>query len=140
MGFHKSIKDCVFSGVTLGVSQCLISAMLSLIYYVGALLVDNCGVSIVDLFTAIYAIMFSGVQAGCNIGFVGQIAKSAYGSARYFQVLNLQHKDLLHEMEGQTMGRNELVEELQDESIIGSEPVRGTVEFKGVSFKYPNRK
>lgn len=48
--------------------------MLSLIYYIGALFVKNYGVSIVNLFTAIYAIMFSGVQAGCNIGFVGQIA------------------------------------------------------------------
>lgn len=63
--------------------------MLSLIYYVGAILVDNYGVNIVNLFTAIYAIMFSGVQAGCNIGFIGQIASTTYGTARYFKLFNL---------------------------------------------------
>lgn len=72
--------------------------MLSLIYYIGALLVQNYGVSVVNLFTAIYAIMFSGVQAGCNIGFVGQIASTTFGTARYFKVLNLEDKNLEIEM------------------------------------------
>lgn len=79
----------MLSGITLGVSQCLISLMLSLIYYIGALFVKHYGVSLVDLFTAIYAIMFSGVQAGCNIGFVGQIAGNGVGTARYFKLLGL---------------------------------------------------
>lgn len=73
----------------LGISQCLISGMLSLIYYIGAILVQDYGVSIIDLFTAIYAIMFSGVQAGCNIGFIGSIALKTFGTARFFQVLQL---------------------------------------------------
>lgn len=73
----------------LGISQCLISGMLSLIYYIGAILVQDYGVSIVDLFTAIYAIMFSGVQAGCNIGFISSIALTTFGTARFFHVLQL---------------------------------------------------
>lgn len=72
--------------------------MLSLIYYFGGLLVDNAGVSIVNLFTAIYAIMFSGVQAGCNIGFVSQITSTTFGTARYFKVLKLEDVDLSIEM------------------------------------------
>lgn len=78
----------------LGISQCLISGMLSLIYYIGALLVDNYGVGIIDLFTAIYAIMFSGVQAGCNIGFISKIASTTFGTARYFKVLDLEGKNI----------------------------------------------
>lgn len=68
--------------------------MLSVIYYIGALLVEHQGVSIVNLFTAIYAIMFSGVQAGCNIGFVSSITTNTFGTARFFNVLNVSEAEI----------------------------------------------
>jgi hypothetical protein len=62
--------------------------MLSIIYYIGAIFVQDLGVSIVDLFTAIYAIMFSGVQAGCNIGFISSLAGAGFSTAQYFNLVN----------------------------------------------------
>ena len=60
-------KNAVFSGITQGVSQMLIAFVICLICYVGALLAENFNVSIAGIFSAIYAVMFSGVQAGTNI-------------------------------------------------------------------------
>ena len=45
----------------------LIAFVICLICYLGALLVQNFDVSIANIFSAIYAVMFSGVQAGTNI-------------------------------------------------------------------------
>jgi predicted tellurium resistance membrane protein TerC len=73
--------------VALGISQCLISLLLSVIYFIGAKLVENDSVKIVNLFTAIYAIMFSGVQAGCNIGFIGGLAGAGLSTAQYFALV-----------------------------------------------------
>ena len=42
----------------------LIAFVICLICYVGALLAENFNVSIAGIFSAIYAVMFSGVQAG----------------------------------------------------------------------------
>jgi len=61
--------------------------MLSLIYYVGALLVQNGYVQIINFFTATYAIMFSGVQAGCNIGFIGQLSGATLATTKYFTMV-----------------------------------------------------
>lgn len=61
--------------------------MLSLIYYIGAIFVEEFNIKIVDLFTAIYAIMFSGVQVGCNIGFIGQISGACFNTTKYFETV-----------------------------------------------------
>lgn len=61
------MRNSVFSGMTQGLSQMLIAFVICLICYIGALLAQNFDVRIADIFTAIYAVMFSGVQAGTNI-------------------------------------------------------------------------
>jgi hypothetical protein len=58
--------------------------MLSFVYYVGAILVDSYNISIFNFFTAIYAIMFSGVQAGSNVQFVGKLAACANSITEFF--------------------------------------------------------
>jgi hypothetical protein len=45
----------------------LIAFVICLICYIGALLAQNLIISIASMFSAIYAVMFSGVQAGTNI-------------------------------------------------------------------------
>jgi predicted NUDIX family phosphoesterase len=52
--------------------------------------------------------MFSGVQAGCNIGFVGNIASNSYGAARFFDVLNITERELERDLQVKEI-KNELV-------------------------------
>jgi len=70
--------------LTQGISQMLIAFVICLICYIGALLAQNFDVSIASMFSAIYAVMFSGVQAGTNIEFIGGISTSLFRTAQYF--------------------------------------------------------
>jgi hypothetical protein len=62
----------------------LIAFVICLICYIGALLAQNFDVRIANIFTAIYAVMFSGVQAGTNLEFIGGISGSILRTAQYF--------------------------------------------------------
>lgn len=62
----------------------LIAFVICLICYIGALLAQNFNVSISSIFSAIYAVMFSGVQAGTNIEFIGGISTAFFRTAQYF--------------------------------------------------------
>ncbi len=70
----------------------MLSLVFSMIYYIGGLLVKYYGVSITDLFTAIYGIMFSGVQTGTNIGFISSLINACHSSAYFFASIDI--KDL----------------------------------------------
>jgi len=66
-GLKIASKNAIYSGITQGVSQMLIAFVICLICYLGALLTQNFNVSIANIFSAMYAVMFSGIQAGTNI-------------------------------------------------------------------------
>jgi hypothetical protein len=66
-GLEVASKNAVYSGITQGISQMLIAFVICLICYLGALVAQNFDVTIANIFSAIYAVMFSGVQAGTNI-------------------------------------------------------------------------
>lgn len=87
--FKKAIKHIILSGITLGMSQSMVSIMISMIYYVGAIFIEIFDIKIIDLFTAIYAVMFSGVQVGCHIGLIGQFTTCRVSVARLFSLINL---------------------------------------------------
>ena len=73
-------------GIMFGVGQTLISCLLASIFFVGALLIREGAVEIVDVYTAIYAIMFSGVQAGGNLFFLSKLSVAKYSACKYFQL------------------------------------------------------
>ena len=75
------------TGIVFGVGQALISLIFSLIFYVGALLIKNGTVTVLDLYTATYAIMFSGVQAGLNTGFIGKFTSAGVAVGQYFYMI-----------------------------------------------------
>ena len=67
-----------------GLVQTLISCLLSLIFFFGALLIKENVVSVLKLYTAIYAIMFAGVQAGGNLLFLAKLGAAKYAACNYF--------------------------------------------------------
>ena len=80
-------RNSVFSGLTMAVSQCLIAFVICLIYYVAAVICENFNVTFADAFIAIYAVMFSGVQAGTNIDFIAGISNGFLRTAQYFELV-----------------------------------------------------
>lgn len=79
-----AVKYGNLSGIMFGVGQTLISCLLALIFYFGALLIKQGVVNVLNLYTAIYAIMFAGVQAGGNMLFLGKLAAAKYAACNYF--------------------------------------------------------
>lgn len=86
----------------------MLSLVFSMIYYIGGLLVKHYGVSITDLFTAIYGIMFSGVQTGMNIGFISSLVNACHSASYFFSAINI--KDLERaSINSENSEKNELI-------------------------------
>lgn len=68
----------------LGLGQSLISVMLALVFYVGALLIQAGQADVLSVYTAIYAIMFAGVQAGGQMGFLSKLSASKIAAVNYY--------------------------------------------------------
>lgn len=66
-GMKVTYRNSVYSGLMMAVSQCLIAFVICLIYYIAAVICENFNVKFSNAFIAIYAVMFSGIQAGTNI-------------------------------------------------------------------------
>jgi ATP-binding cassette subfamily B (MDR/TAP) protein 1 len=65
-----AIKRGNIVGLTFGLAQALISCIFAMIFYIGALLIRDKGLRVLDIYTAIYAIMFSMMTAGTQLGFI----------------------------------------------------------------------
>jgi hypothetical protein len=79
-----AIKYGNLSGIMFGLGQTLISCLLSLIFFFGALMIKQGIVTVLNLYTAIYAIMFAGVQAGGNMLFLSRLSASKTAACHYF--------------------------------------------------------
>lgn len=79
-----AVKYGNLSGIMFGLGQTLISCLLSLIFFFGALMIKKDIVTVLNLYTAIYAIMFAGVQAGGNMLFLSRLSVSKYAACNYF--------------------------------------------------------
>jgi hypothetical protein len=70
-----------------GFAQTMISCLLSLVFFCGALMIQHNIVTVLDLYTAIYAIMFAGVQTGGNILFLTKLSASKNAAACFFETI-----------------------------------------------------
>ena len=70
-----AIKKGNVAGITFGLAQAVISCIFALIFYIGALLIRDKNIAVLDIYTSIYAIMFTAVQAGGQLHFVPNIAE-----------------------------------------------------------------
>jgi ATP-binding cassette subfamily B (MDR/TAP) protein 1 len=65
-----AIKRGNIVGLTFGFAQALISCIFAMIFYIGALLIRDKGLKVLDIYTSIYAIMFSMMTAGTQLHFI----------------------------------------------------------------------
>lgn len=82
-----AIKYGNLGGIMFGIGQSLISCLLALIFYVGSLLINQGQGDVLDIFTAIFAVMFAGVQAGGNLFFLSKLAAGKLAACNYFQII-----------------------------------------------------
>jgi ATP-binding cassette subfamily B (MDR/TAP) protein 1 len=96
----------------------------ALIFYIGTLFVrDIPGVKFIDVFTAIYAIVFAAMTAGNNMHFMPDVAASKNSAASLFSILDEQDEDQLQE----------------GSPMIKEGGKNGHIEIRGVTLKYAGR-
>ena len=83
-----AVKYGNIAGILFGVGQTLISCTFALIFLVGATLIQHNYINVRDLYTAIFAVMFAGVQAGGNLYFLGQLEAAKTGASIYFPIID----------------------------------------------------
>lgn len=83
-----SVKYGNLSGILFGIGQTLISCTFAVIFLIGSVMIKNDIINVQDLYTAIFAVMFAGVQAGGNLYFLGQLEAAKTGASVYFQIID----------------------------------------------------
>ena len=82
--YEVAVKKGNVSGLLYGVSQLVMFVIFAIIFYIGTLFVRDLGVKFVDVFTAIYAIVFAGMTAGNNFQFMSEAGASKVAAANLF--------------------------------------------------------
>lgn len=112
------------SSILNGMGKAMIMIVEGVIFYLAALVFQQGMVtSSRDVFTAVNAIIFAAIGVGQNTQFMPDMAKAKSSGAGIFDILETKDEEQLSLDNGGT-----LAEELD-----------GSVEFRNVSFKYPQR-
>lgn len=73
--FQVGVKKGNVAGVLYGITQLVMFIIFALIFFLGTVFIrDNSNVSVEDVFTAIYAIVFGAMTVGNNSHFLPDIA------------------------------------------------------------------
>ena len=121
---ETGVSKGLIAGFMYGLSQIILFLVFGLIFYLGVIFMNRNGLQISDVFTAIYAIVFSGMTAGNNAHFMPDMAAGKKAAASIFQILDEKDEDQLQEESGSKMLKNK---------------IEGEISFKNVSFKYESR-
>lgn len=65
-----------------------ITCLLALIFYIGSLFIQKFHMSVLSIFTAIYAIMFAAIQAGGQLQFIPNISALKIATINIFKILD----------------------------------------------------
>lgn len=122
--FDIAVKKGNISGLLFGFSQLIMYVVFALIFYLGAVFIRDNNLSIADVFTAIYSIMFAGMTAGNNSHFMPDVAAAKNSAANIFEILDSEDEDQL---------------QVKNESKMLKTPISGNIELRNVDFKYESR-
>lgn len=119
--YEIGVKKGNISGILFGFSQFIMYLVFALIFYLGAVFIRDNGLSIADVFTAIYSIMFAGMTAGNNSHFMPDVANANNSAANIFEILDSEDEDQI---------------QIKDGSKLLKTPIKGNIQLKDVAFKY----
>ena len=97
----------------------------ALVFYIGTLFIRDQHLEFVNVFTAIYALIFAGMTAGNNTQMMPDIASCKTSAAYLFQILDSEDEDQM---------------QIREKSLMIAEGgTNGHFEVNNISFKYPTR-
>lgn len=123
--FELAKRKGNLAGIFYGLSKATMYIIFALIFYIGALFVRDYNVKFVDVFTALYAIMFAAMRTGNNMQFMPDMAASKNSAANLFEVLDGEDEEQIQKRENSKM--------------VATGGTNGKIDIVDVSFKYPSR-
>lgn len=82
------VRQGLIAGFLYGLSQIILFLVFGLIFWLGIIFMNRNGLDIADVFTAIYAITFSGMTAGNNSHFMPDAVTGKRAAANIFEILD----------------------------------------------------
>lgn len=86
--YKLAVKSGNLAGFLFGASQLVMFVIFALVFYIGTLFVKRYGINFVDLFTAIYALIFAAMTAGNNSQMMPDLASCKSSATYLFAVLD----------------------------------------------------
>ncbi|KAL4466977.1 hypothetical protein ABPG74_010574 [Tetrahymena malaccensis] len=114
-------KSAFQAGVAIGFTNFALFGVYAITLICGAAFHRSYGVSIRDIFISILCLMFAAKGMGKNTEFMGSAGASTFSANKIFQTL--ESHDEIDQNQGQ----------------LQTEQINGELQFKNVSFKYPER-
>ena len=114
----------MISGFLFGMTQIVMFFVFGLIFYLGTVFLRDNNLDIANVFTAIYAIMFSGMTAGNNAHFMPDAAAAKTSAINLFEIQDSQDQDQ---------------KQIEQNSKLLKTPIYGNIQFRNVTFKYQTR-
>lgn len=91
--FQLAVKNGIVSGLFYGIAQLIMFIVIALVFYVGSLFVQNNGVHVDSMFTAIFAIFFSAMTVGNNSHILPDMGECKVSAANLFLILDTKDED-----------------------------------------------
>lgn len=84
----------VLTGFLFGFSQLITYFIMGVLFFVGSIFIrDHSDVSVEDMFTAVYALVFAAMSAGNNAHFMPDAAAANNAAANLFLILDSEDED-----------------------------------------------
>eukprot|EP01016_Furgasonia_blochmanni_P016046 TRINITY_DN1908_c0_g2_i1.p1 TRINITY_DN1908_c0_g2~~TRINITY_DN1908_c0_g2_i1.p1 ORF type:complete len:568 (+),score=146.81 TRINITY_DN1908_c0_g2_i1:65-1768(+) len=117
----ESKKNGLLTGVFLAWSQFALALVIGIVHYVGAIIVTEHGLSFTSMFQCVFGIVFAGMGYGQATMFIGDVGAAQSALDRIFTLIDTPSAIDINEKRPY------------------NKPIKGEIEFRNVSFKYPFR-
>lgn len=81
-------KNCLISGLFFGLSQISTYIVFGVLFYIGTIFMRDYGVTLLDVFTAVYEVFFAGITIGNNSHFMPDMNEAKIAAAHIFEILD----------------------------------------------------
>jgi len=109
-------------GISLGLSNFFLFLTFGLLFFVGAKLYVDEGLGLRDMFLGMFALTFVAFDIGAIQQLMPDLGKSIYSATIIFKYLEMKSAIDIDDKEGKL-----------------TTPIKGDIEFKNVSFRFPTR-
>jgi len=117
-----AVKKGNLSGLFFGLSQFVNFGIYAVVFYIGALFIRDIGLSFQGMLQSVFGIMFAAMGAGNAMQFAPDVGASTNAAVSIFKILDT--KPAI---------------DIDDPKQNVRSSVKGNIEFRNVSFKYPSR-